>query len=182
MRILSFDAYFSACTIRHLAFHRPIPSGPPTRKLGPAPSNRRAATLGKEAPEINPLRSHPLGLCIAPLAQLALDIGPRPAGHGCAWHRKGFRWFWNWKVRQGRPAPSSPVRCGISSAGCAERIPLGVHRAFTANCSNSVSTSGRPALPSTWCAATSHHLKAGAPSWRTTSHSSFRSISLRSRL
>ena len=29
--------------------------------------------------------------------------------------------------------------------GCAERIPLGVRRASTASCSNSASTSGRPA-------------------------------------
>jgi hypothetical protein len=27
-----------------------------------------------------------------------------------AWHRRGFRWFWTWKVRQGRPGRPAVVR------------------------------------------------------------------------
>src|SRR5467141_4162505 len=52
-----------------------------------------------------------------------------------AWHRAAFRLFWTWKVRcgkPGRPVISSEVRDLI--ARCAGRIPVGVHRASTANC------------------------------------------------
>jgi putative transposase len=34
---------------------------------------------------------------------LALDVGPGQAGTVLAWHRKGFRLFWTWKVRHGQP-------------------------------------------------------------------------------
>ena len=60
-----------------------VPEWTPTRKLGPAPSNRRPATLGQESPENKPHRSHFLGFSIPPLARLALDFGSRSAGNGC---------------------------------------------------------------------------------------------------
>ena len=56
-----------------------------------------------------------------------------------AWHRKGFRVFWTWKVRHGQPGrPSVPkdVRdliCLMSRVNPTWGAP-----GFTANCSNSV--------------------------------------------
>src|SRR6266404_4815787 len=85
-----------------------------------------------------------------------------------AWHRAAFRLFWTWKVRcgkPGRPVISSEVRDLI--ARCAGRIPVGVHLASTANCSNWASTSGRAVSANLWCAAANRRLRLGAPSWRT---------------
>src|SRR6266853_1596337 len=71
-----------------------------------------------------------------------------------AWHRAAFRLFWTWKVRcgqPGRPVISSEVRDLIRKMW--GRIPVGVHRVSTANCSNSASTSGRAVSANIWWAA-----------------------------
>src|SRR6202162_5205481 len=63
-----------------------------------------------------------------------------------AWHRKGFRLFWTWRVRHGqtgRPAVSQEVRNLIRTMSRAN--PLWVRRASTENYSSSVLTSARPA-------------------------------------
>src|ERR1019366_1189119 len=75
----------------------------PARKSGAAPPNRRASPLGEEAAEVNLEGSPLLGLPIPPLARLAFDVGHRQARKVVAWHRKGFRLFWTWKVRHGQP-------------------------------------------------------------------------------
>ena len=64
-----------------------------------------------------------------------------------AWHRKGFRLFWTWKVRQGttgRPSVSREVRDLIRTMS--RENPLGERRAYTENYSNSASPSARPVL------------------------------------
>ena len=64
-----------------------------------------------------------------------------------AWHRAGFRLFWTWMVRRGHPGTPCYFPREFRElilARCAGRIPVGEHHAFTANCSNSVSTSARP--------------------------------------
>jgi len=51
-----------------------------------------------------------------------------------AWHRKGFRLFWTWKVRHGqagRPAVSREVRKLIREMSRENRF--GVHHVFTEN-------------------------------------------------
>ena len=59
-----------------------------------------------------------------------------------AWHRRGFRLFWTWKIRQGQPGrPTLPreVRELIRRL-CRENPTWGAPRS-TANCSSSASTS-----------------------------------------
>jgi hypothetical protein len=54
-----------------------------------------------------------MGLALLCLERLALGAGHRRAQTGLAWHRKGFRLFWTWKVRHGqpgRPVSSREVR------------------------------------------------------------------------
>jgi hypothetical protein len=69
------------------------------------------------------------------------------------WHRKGFRLLGTWKVRRGqlgRPPVPKDVRELIREM-CRDN-PLWGARASTVNCSNSASTSVRPAWASTSCA------------------------------
>src|SRR5215471_7993404 len=50
-----------------------------------------------------------MGRLVARLAKLARGAGHRPAGDVIAWHRQGFRLFWTWKVRRGKPGrPAVP--------------------------------------------------------------------------
>jgi putative transposase len=54
-----------------------------------------------------------LGFPLAGLVRLALGAGHRQTRDPIAWHRKGFRLFWTWKIRQGhagRPAVPLDVR------------------------------------------------------------------------
>src|ERR1017187_2317260 len=56
------------------------------------------------------------------------------------WHRKGFRLYWTWKVRHGRPGRppiSKEVRKVIRARS--RENPLLAHPASKANCSNSAS-------------------------------------------
>src|SRR5215510_5010840 len=66
------------------------------------------------------------------------------------WHRAGFQSYWRWKSRRrpGRPAMSAEIRHLIHSMSVAN--PLWGDRESMANCSNSESMPGRPALPSIW--------------------------------
>jgi hypothetical protein len=64
-----------------------------------------------------------------------------------AWHRRGFRLFWTWKIRHGQPGrPALPreVRDLIRRM-CRENPHLGRTPASTVNCSSSASTSERAA-------------------------------------
>jgi len=63
-----------------------------------------------------------------------------------AWHRKGFRLFWTWKVRRGqrgRPPVSKEVRKLIRKMS--RENPLWALLASTVNSSSSALTSARPA-------------------------------------
>jgi hypothetical protein len=60
------------------------------------------------------------------------------------WHRKGFRLFWAWKVRHGKPGrPTVPQEVRALIRTMSRENPRGVLRAFMANCLSSVSTSVR---------------------------------------
>jgi len=81
-----------------------------------------------------------------------------------AWHRKAFRLFWSWKVRNsqpGRPAVSREVRDLIRRMS--RENPLWGATSM-ASCLNWVSRSARPAWPSTWSAAANRRRRPGAPS------------------
>jgi putative transposase len=87
-----------------------------------------------------------------------------------AWHREGFRLFWTWKVprgQPGRPPVSKDVRELIRKMSreirSAHSCPAGVRHAFTANCSNSASTSVRPAWASTSYASGNRRRRLGGP-------------------
>jgi transposase InsO family protein len=74
-----------------------------------------------------------------------------------AWHRKGFRVVWTWKVRRGqpgRPPVSREMRKLIRQMS--RENPLWGARASTANCLSSASTSAKPVLASIWREAVGH--------------------------
>jgi putative transposase len=55
-----------------------------------------------------------------------------------AWHRKGFRLFWTWKVRYGQPGrPSVPKDVRDLIRLMSRANPTWEPQGFTANCSNS---------------------------------------------
>src|SRR5260370_5823242 len=86
-----------------------------------------------------------------------------------AWHRKGFRLFWTWKVRHGqprRPVISREVRDLIRKM-CRENPSWGAPR-IHGELLNSASTSVRTASANTLCAAASRRLRPGAHFWRIT--------------
>jgi putative transposase len=52
-----------------------------------------------------------------------------------AWHRKGFRLFWTWKIRRGKPGrPQVPQDIRNLIRMMSQTTRAGVHRAFTASC------------------------------------------------
>src|SRR5215471_13066141 len=51
-----------------------------------------------------------------------------------AWHRKGFRLDWRWKVAREMAARRYLRRSAISFGPCARSIRCGERRGFTANC------------------------------------------------
>jgi hypothetical protein len=99
-----------------------------------------------------------------------------------AWHRKGFRLFWSWKVRhgqKGRPAISRQTRDLIRRMCCENPTWDAPHiLAFMGSCPSSASTSAKVASLSTWSAAVNRRLRPGEPFWKTISRRSSRSIFL----
>ena len=65
------------------------------------------------------------------------------------WHRQGFRLFWRWRSRSGRPSVDREVRDLIRQMSSAN--PLWGAPGSTASCSSSASRSAKPRSPSTWC-------------------------------
>src|SRR6266480_7228223 len=59
------------------------------------------------------------------------------------WHRAGFRAYWRWKSRPHGGRPRHPRTFASSFATWASRTRFGEHRGSMANCSSSVSMSGR---------------------------------------
>jgi hypothetical protein len=82
-----------------------------------------------------------------------------------AWHRKGFRLFWMWKIRRGklgRPCVSEEVRDLIRMMS-RNNPRWGVPR-IHGELLNSVSRSPNQLSPSTWCALENHRHRVGARS------------------
>lgn len=84
-------------------FALPLTRCPRTGKLGPAPPNRRASAVGEEAPEVDLTGSLLLGLAVPPWRDWRSTLVIVKPETVVAWHRKGFRLFWTWKVRHGQP-------------------------------------------------------------------------------
>jgi hypothetical protein len=62
------------------------------------------------------------------------------------WHRKDFRLFWAWKVRNGKPGwPTVPKEVRALIRTMSRENPSGALRGFTASCSNWAQTSAKPA-------------------------------------
>src|SRR5258705_3476845 len=97
-----FDAVFDVPLARYagVGAHR-----------SPAPDRRPQALCQKTA-EADCRRPSVLGFPLPGLGGLALGAGHRQTATAIAWHRKGFRLFWTWKIRHGRvgrPAVSREV-------------------------------------------------------------------------
>src|SRR3954451_3266922 len=62
------------------------------------------------------------------------------------WHYQGFRLFWTWKCRHGRPGrPAVSLEVRQLIRRMSREIHSGEHRRSTGSCSNSASTSAKPA-------------------------------------
>ena len=84
------------------------------------------------------------------------------------WHRQGFRAFWTWKSRRGRtgrPSVGSELAALVRTMALAN--PIWAHRASTANCSSSGSSSLSGLLPDSCRVARSHPHRPGEHSSRT---------------
>src|SRR3989442_13335267 len=91
-----------------LSFSLQNPSRSPVgKRCAPAPT-RRAASFGEEA-EVNTTRPAPLGLAKRSVGWRCALIVVKPETV-IAWHRKGFRLFWTWKVRHGQPGRPSVLK------------------------------------------------------------------------
>jgi hypothetical protein len=66
-----------------------------------SPSTQRLAALG-ETTEADRCGSISLGPFVAVLERLAVGLVMVKPETVIAWHRKGFRLFWTWKVRRSR--------------------------------------------------------------------------------
>jgi len=75
------------------------------------------------------------------------------------WHRQGFRLFWRWRSRSGRP--SLDARFAIWFGRWAAPTRYGVRPGSTANCSSSASKSAKRPLRSIWCEGGEHLLRTG---------------------
>jgi putative transposase len=50
------------------------------------------------------------------------------------WHRQGFRWYWTWKIRHGRPGrPQVPEETRDLIRTMSRENPFGVHLGFMAS-------------------------------------------------
>ena len=96
-----------------------------------------------------------------------------------AWHRKGFRLFWTWKVRHGQPGRPVVTRetRDLIRKMCRENPGWGAPRIHGELLKLGIDISARRVSASTWCATAIHRLRLGARFWRTTSRSSSPSIS-----
>src|ERR1700691_3750764 len=65
------------------------------------------------------------------------------------WHRQGFRLFWRWRSRSGRPSVDREVSKLIREMSRSN--PLWGAPQSMASCSSSASRSVKLRLPSTWC-------------------------------
>jgi hypothetical protein len=77
------------------------------------------------------------------------------------WHRQGFRLFWRWRSRSGRPSIDREVRDLIRQMSGAN--PLWERPGSMANCSSWASMSAKLPSLSTWCEDGEHLLRTGGP-------------------
>jgi hypothetical protein len=82
-----------------LPFARCAPAGEP----GSAPPNRRGSTIRKKSPKFDSSGPPIMALAVPHLERLALALAIVRPETVVAWHRKGFRLFWTWKIRHGQP-------------------------------------------------------------------------------
>ena len=84
-----------------------------------------------------------------------------------SWHRKGFRLFWTWKIRRGKPGrPSVPMQVRELIRTMSRETRSGELHAFMASCSSLASISVRRVSASTWCGLGNHLHRHGALSLR----------------
>jgi len=112
-----------------------------------------------------------VGRSVTYLARLALGAGYRQTRNGRG--RASCR-LWPVLDLEGTARPTGTTgHFPRGSRPDPQDVPresqLGVHPAFTVNCSSSASTSARPVSANTGCAAPSRPLRPGAPFWRITS-------------
>src|SRR5262249_738189 len=82
-----------------------------------------------------------------------------------AWHRQGFRLFWTWKVRCGKPGrPAAPREVRDLFRQMSRDNPLWARPTSMVSCSNWASPSARPVWPNTWSGNADRHRRLGAPS------------------
>src|SRR5271157_3759696 len=89
------------------------------------------------------------------------------------WHRQGFRLFWRWRSRSGRPSVDREIRDLMRQMSCAN--PLWGAPGSTVSCSSSASRSAKRLSRSTWCEGTEYLLRTGAASCGITPKASLRS-------
>ena len=80
------------------------------------------------------------------------------------WHRRGFRWYWTWKIRhglRGRPCVAKETRELIRTLS--RDNWAGERREFTVNFSSWELRFRKLRWRNTWFAIRSHHRKHGAP-------------------
>jgi len=154
-------------TPRRSVFDLPLARCSRTGELGPAPPNRCASKVRQKAPEID-LRGPPtLGLCVPPLARLALDAGHRQTRDGRGLASQGL-------------SPVLDVEGSARATRTTRRFPRGprsdpqdvpgepgwgaprIHGELL----KLASRLARVVSANTWCAAVNRRLRLGALSWR----------------
>jgi len=111
---LSFIPYFGAASLVHrtrrLRFDVEDLGRAATGEPRLAATTLRLAEVGSQTAQSNGSRPSLLGLAAAPVGgdwKSVLMIVK--ADTVVAWHRKGFRLFWRWKIHRGKPGrPSVP--------------------------------------------------------------------------
>src|SRR5207244_3413756 len=63
----------------------------------------RCAAMPESQAETETSRSTFLGRSISILVTMAFGALDRQTRYGIDWHRRGFRWFWTWRIRCGEP-------------------------------------------------------------------------------
>jgi len=94
------------------------------------------------------------------------------------WHRRGFRWYWTWKVRHGKAGRPSVTKATRELIRTMSRDNvLGGARESTANFSSSGFQSLKPRWPNTGCDIRNRRRKRGERFWQITCRKWFRSTS-----
>jgi hypothetical protein len=138
------------------SFLRSVPcSSAVQERNGACPGGRRPAAPAKRSSSAA-ARSSEAHVVRPPIVGLAVPVvaGP-PEQHRAVkpativrWHRQGFRLFWRWRSRSGRPPVNRALRKLIREMSKANRY--GVRPESTASFSSWALRLARPRSPSTW--------------------------------